>query len=468
MLQMGKEDNSIPLLQSSGSESESESESHPPQKRTGTLWSAVAHIITGVIGSGVLSLAWSIAQLGWIAGPFTMLVFAFITLLSAFLLCNCYRSPHPELGPLRNASYLQAVRFNLGETRAWLCGFFVHLNLYGIGIAYTITSAISIRAIQESNCYHKQGHQAPCDFGDTYYMLIFGFVQILMSQIPNMHGIKWVSLVAATMSFTYSIIVLGLGVAHVIGNGIIKGSAYGTPTTTVIDKVWLIAQGLGDIAFAYPYSLILIEIQDTLKSPPSETETMKKASTISIAITTLFYLLCGGFGYASFGMDTPGNLMTGLYEPYWLIDLANACIVLHLVGGYQVFSQPLFAAVDRWFAYQFPDNGFVHNSHALELPLLPSLRVNLFRLCYRTVYVASTTILAIVFPYFNQVLGILGALIFWPLSIYFPVEMYLIQRNIQAWTGWWVTLRIFTYVCLVITLFALSGSIAGLVTAKLS
>lgn len=79
-------------------------------------------------------------------------------------------------------------------------------------------------------------------------------------------------------------------------------------------------------------------MKDTLKSPPSENETMKKASTISLAITTLFYLLCGGFGYAAFGVDTPGNLMTGLNEPYWLIDFANVCIVLHLVGGYQVSS----------------------------------------------------------------------------------------------------------------------------------
>jgi len=65
---------------------------------------------------------------------------------------------------------------------------------------------------------------------------------------------------------------------------------------------------------------------------------MKKASMIAILITTFFYLCCACFGYAAFGNQTPGNLLTGFgfYEPYWLIDFANACIVLHLVGGYQV------------------------------------------------------------------------------------------------------------------------------------
>ena len=43
--------------------------------RKGTFWTASAHIITAVIGSGVLSLAWAIAQLGWVAGPAAMLLF---------------------------------------------------------------------------------------------------------------------------------------------------------------------------------------------------------------------------------------------------------------------------------------------------------------------------------------------------------------------------------------------------------
>jgi len=67
---------------------------------------------------------------------------------------------------------------------------------------------------------------------------------------------------------------------------------------------------------------------------------MKRASMISILVTTFFYLCCGCFGYAAFGGDAPGNLLTGFgfYEPYWLIDFANACIILHLLGGYQVLT----------------------------------------------------------------------------------------------------------------------------------
>lgn len=83
-------------------------------KRTGTLWTCVAHIITAVIGSGVLSLPWSTAQLGWIAGPLSMLCFAVVTYVSAVLLSECYRSPDPIRGR-RNSTYMDAVRVNLGS-----------------------------------------------------------------------------------------------------------------------------------------------------------------------------------------------------------------------------------------------------------------------------------------------------------------------------------------------------------------
>ncbi|KAK3011059.1 hypothetical protein RJ639_012469 [Escallonia herrerae] len=68
-----------------------------------------------------------------------------------------------------------------------------------------------------------------------------------------------------------------------------------------------------DIAFDFPCSVILLEIQ----SFPTEKVTMKKASTMIICMTTtlFFYLCCGGFGYAAFGNSTPGNLLTEFYEP---------------------------------------------------------------------------------------------------------------------------------------------------------
>ncbi|PNX63191.1 amino acid permease 2-like protein [Trifolium pratense] len=117
-------------------------------------------------------------------------------------------------------------------------------------------------------------------------------------------------------------------------------------------------------------------------------------------------------GYAAFGDHAPGNLLTGFgfYNPYWLLDIANFAIVVHLIGAYQVFSQPLFAFVEKWSA-----------------------------------------------------LGILGAFGFWPLTVYFPIDMYISQKKIGKWTNRWIALQILSGCCLIISILAAVGSIAGVV-----
>ena len=100
--------------------------------------------------------------------------------------------------------------------------------------------------------------------------------------------------------------------------------------------------------------------------------------------------------------------------------------------------------------------------------MLPAFRLNLFRLCFRTAYVVSTTAIALVFPYFNEILGVLGALNLWPLAIYFPVEMYIVQRKVETWSTKWIFLKIFSFALMVVSVVALVGSIAGLIEAKMN
>ena len=74
----------------------------------------MSHIITAIIGSGVLSLAWSISQLGWIGGPVCLFFCAFVTYICSLLLSDCYRTLDPVSGN-RNYSYKDAVRTYLGS-----------------------------------------------------------------------------------------------------------------------------------------------------------------------------------------------------------------------------------------------------------------------------------------------------------------------------------------------------------------
>lgn len=192
---------------------------------------------------------------------------------------------------------------------------------------------------------------------------------------------------------------------------------------------------------------------------------MKKATLISVAVTTIFYMSCGCFGYAAFGDSSPGNLLTGFgfYNPYWLLDIANAAIVIHLIGAYQVYCQPLFAFIEKKASEYFPDNKFITKEVEIPIPGYKSIKLSVFRLVWRSVFVVITTVISMLMPFFNDVVGILGALGFWPLTVYFPVEMYIVQMRIPRWSSRWIGLQILSVTCLIISLAALVGSFAGVV-----
>ncbi|KAE8701712.1 Amino acid permease 6 [Hibiscus syriacus] len=462
------------------------------KKRTGTWVTASAHIITAVIGSGVLSLAWAIAQLGWVAGPAVLMIFSFITYFTSTLLADCYRAPDPVHGKKTTPTWMLKVQ---------LCGLAQYANFLGVTIGYTITASISMMAVKKSTCFHKHGHEAKCQTSNNPFMIIFGCIQIILSQIQDFHELSWLSILASIMSFAYSSIGLGLSIAKVAGGtGHVKATSL-TGVTVGVDvsaseKVWRTFQAIGDIAFAYAFSTVLVEIQatlyhgcvyiykcawmlkcvrikclhemtDTLKSSPPENKSMRRASGVGVMTTTLFYVLCGIIGYATFGNDAPGNFLTGFgfYEPFWLIDFANFCIAVHLIGAYQVFAQPLFGFVEKLCTKRYPDNKFITSEHAINVPWCGVYYLNFFRLVWRTAYVVVTAMLAMTFPFFNDFLGLIGAGSFWPLTVYFPIEMHIAQSKIPKYSFRWVWLKIVSWVCLIVSLMAAAGSIQGLINS---
>uniref|UniRef100_A0A803NC38 Amino acid transporter transmembrane domain-containing protein n=1 Tax=Chenopodium quinoa TaxID=63459 RepID=A0A803NC38_CHEQI len=285
-----------------------------------------------------LSLAWATAQLGWLGGIATLLIFSGIMLYTSNLLADSYRTPDPITGK-RNYTYMDEVQANLGKFSCIACGILQYANLTG----------------QSKNqiASTKKGHAASCKFSNNPYMIGFGICEIFLSQIPNFHELTWLSTIAAIMSFAYSSIGVGLALERII-------SGKGGKT-----------------------SLTGVEIGvDTLQSRPAENKVMKKANAISMLTTTVFYMMCGCLGYAAFGNDAPGNMLTGFgfYEPFWLIDLANIFIVIHIVGAYQVLAQPVYKMIESFAINKWPNSFFVKAEYPIRIGNKTVLSFNSLRL----------------------------------------------------------------------------------------
>lgn len=95
-------------------------------------------------------------------------------------------------------------------------------------------------------------------------MLIYGTMEIVLSQCPNLEKATFLSVVAAITSFAYALIALGLSTfkffSHPGSRGSLMISKNGENISSTT-KVWHVFQALGNIAFSYTYSILQLEIQ---------------------------------------------------------------------------------------------------------------------------------------------------------------------------------------------------------------
>jgi hypothetical protein len=72
------------------------------------------------------------------------------------------------------------------------------------------------------------------------------------------------------------------------------------------------------------------------------------------------------------------------------------------------------------------------------------------------------SLIAMLLPFFNDIMGLIGAMPFCPLTVYFLIEMYIAQTSIKKWVRKWILLQFLSLFCLLVTLVASIGSVVGI------
>lgn len=81
------------------------------------------HSLNAIVGAGVLSLPWAVAQLGWVAGPALLLAFFLITRWASILLAELYcvdgleHARYHHAGEARGAAPLRTLPAGQGHAR---------------------------------------------------------------------------------------------------------------------------------------------------------------------------------------------------------------------------------------------------------------------------------------------------------------------------------------------------------------
>ncbi|KAK7280900.1 hypothetical protein RIF29_08462 [Crotalaria pallida] len=393
------------------------------------------HNITAMVGAGVLSLPYAFSNLGWGPGVTALVLSWIITLFTLWQMVEM----HEMIPNKRLDRYHELGQEAFGEKLGlWIVVPQQLVVEVGTCIAYMVTGGKSLKKVHDTLCPDCK------DIRTSYWIVIFASVNFVIAQCPNFNSISAVSFAAAVMSMVYSVIAWGAS----IHKGVAPDVSYGSRAKDTADGVFNFFSALGDIAFAYAGHSVVLEIQATIPSTPElpSKKPMWKGVVVAYIGVAICYFPVAIIGYYYFGNTVDDNILITLERPAWLISLANLFVVIHVIGGYQVFAMPVFDMMETYMV------------KSLKFP--PSFAL---RFISRTIYVALTMLVGICIPFFGSLLGFLGGFAFAPASYFLPCIIWLKLKKPRKFSLDWTINWICIILGLMLTFLSPIGALRNII-----
>ncbi|KAK4361682.1 hypothetical protein RND71_020634 [Anisodus tanguticus] len=312
--------------------------------RNAKWWYSAFHNVTAMVGAGVLSLPYVLAQLGWWPGVTVLLISWIITFYTLWQMVEMH-----EIVPGKRFDRYHELGQHAfgGKLGLWIIVPQQLIVEVGVDIVYMVTGGQSLKTFHGLVC---QNHHCK-DIKLKYFIMIFASVHFVISHLPDFNSIAGVSLAAAVMSLSYSTIAWGATVKK----GVQPNVEYGYKATTTAGTIFNFFNALGEVAFAYAGHNVVLEIQATIPSTPEKPskKPMWKGVVVAYIIVAMCYFPVAIIGYWNFGNEVNGNILESLKTPTWLIATANIFVVIHVIGSYQIYAMPVFDMIETVLVKKF-------------------------------------------------------------------------------------------------------------------
>ncbi|KAG6477187.1 lysine histidine transporter 2-like [Zingiber officinale] len=405
--------------------------------RKAKWWYSAFHNVTAMVGAGVLSLPYAMAELGWGPGVAILVLSWIITLYTLWQMVEM----HEMVPGVRFDRYHELGQHVFGEKLGlWIVVPMQLIVEVGTDIVYMVTGGKSLKKFYDLVCPDSKNIRL------SYFIIVFAVIQFLLSQLPNFNSISGVSLAAAVMSLSYSTI----GWVATMEKGRPQNVDYSYRASTPAGFFFNFASALGEMSFAYAGHSVVLEIQATIPSSPEKPskKPMWKGVMVAYLVVALCYFPIAIVGYWNFGNAVDDNILITLDRPRLLIAAANMFVVVHVIGSYQVFAMPVFDMLETVLV--------------LKCHLRPSF---MLRFVARSLYVAFTMMVGIAVPFFGGLLGFLGGFAFAPASYFLPCIMWLSVYKPKRFGLSWLT----NWICIILgALLMVLASVGGMRTIILS
>ncbi|XP_010531645.1 PREDICTED: lysine histidine transporter 2-like [Tarenaya hassleriana] len=403
--------------------------------RNAKWWYSAFHNVTAIVGAGVLSLPYAMANLVWGPGVTVMILSWVITLYTLWQMVEM----HEMVPGKRFDRYHELGQEAFGEKLGlWIVVPQQLIVEVGVDIVYMVTGGKSLKKVHDLLCKDCK------DIRLTFWIMIFASVHFVLAHLPNFNSISGISLAAAVMSLTYSTV----GWSASLHKGLQPDVDYSYKASTQSGRVFNFLSALGDVAFAYAGHNVVLEIQATIPSEPDKPSKipMWRGVVVAYIVVAVCYLPVAFIGYYMFGNAVDDNILITLEKPTWLIAAANLFVVVHVIGSYQIFAMPVFDMLETFLVKKMGFN--------------PSF---MLRFVTRNVYVAFTMFVGICIPFFGGLLGFFGGFAFAPTTYYLPCIIWLALKKPKRFGLSWTINWFCIVVGIVLTIIAPIGGLRTII-----
>eukprot|EP00775_Hariotina_reticulata_P009422 gene9422-9588_t len=369
----------------------------------GEWYHAAYHLATTIATPAAYApLPWAFAMLTWPGGLLAFVIGAAVTWYNSILLASLH-----EHGGVRHTRYKDLSGAILGQWGRALTVVFQQVASLGNNIAIHIVAGQAAKFIYTS--YMPEGTMTL-----QHFIIIFGGVQLMLSQLPNIHSLRMLNLLSTLATMAFAIIATVLSI--LAGKSMDRSTVSFSLSDDLNMNLMSAFAALGTIAFSFG-DTVLPEVQATVKLPSEKN--MYKGISMCYAIIAVTYLLVSCTGYWAFGYAVSPFVVYSFPGPQWAVTLALLLAIVQIVGCYQIYTRPTY----EWFEMKL-----AHNDEP------PMSRWNAaMRLVITTAYMVVLTTICCMVPFFLDFLALCGAVGFTPLDFILPVLLFMAARKTPIW-----------------------------------
>ncbi|KAL0923478.1 hypothetical protein M5K25_007537 [Dendrobium thyrsiflorum] len=391
------------------------------ESRNGNAYYSTFHCLCSGIGFQVLVLPVAFTFLGWIWGTLCLSLAFIWQIYTLWLLVQL----HESATGIRYCRYIHLAKDCFGKRLGTLLAKFPTMYLSGgTCSALVVVGGGNMKLFFEIAC-GPTCHSKPLSAIEWY--LVFLFMAVILSQLPNLNSLAGVSLAGAITAVSYCTIIWAVSISL----GRLPQTSYTPPDGRGrINRVLDMINAIGIIAFAFRGHNLVLEIQATMPSTPknpSRIQMWRGVKAAYLVVVFCFYPIAIGGFWAYGNKIPPSGILHALLAFHGhdtsrvVLGLTCLLVVINCLSSFQIYAMPVFDNLEA---------GYTGKNNK------PCSRWR--RSGFRAFFGSVVFLIAVAFPFLSDLAGLLGGIAL-PVTLAYPCFMWIVIKKPEKFSAvWWV------------------------------